>query len=99
MNQCALSTISNISDLLNLGTCIISQSLIPLLIAVAVVAFIWGVIIMVINPDNEDKKKQGKSFMIWGIIALFVIVSIWGLVALLSNTIGLKPLIPQLSNG
>jgi len=36
--------------------------------------------------------------MVWGIIALFVIISVWGLVKVLSNTIGLDPFIPQLSN-
>lgn len=97
MTSCS-STIGTLSDLLNMGTCIISESLIPLFIALAVVAFMWGVIILVINSDNEEKKKEGKKFMVWGIIALFVIISIWGLVGLLANTIGLKPLIPQLSN-
>lgn len=52
---------------------------------------------MVINPNNEEKRKQGKQYMIWGIIALFVMVSIWGLVAILTNTFGIKLLIPQLS--
>ncbi len=96
--MCNIGTIKTIADLLNLGTCILSRSVVPLLIAIAVVAFIWGVISQVLNPDNEEKKKQGKQFMIWGIIALFVIISIWGLVGILSKTIGLKPLIPQLSN-
>ena len=72
--------------------------MIPLLIALAVVAFMWGVITTVLNTDNEEKKKQGKQFMGWGIIALFVILSVWGLVKVLSNTIGLEPFIPQLSN-
>lgn len=96
--MCELGTIDNISELFNLGTCIISQSIMPLLIALAVMFFIWGVITYVINPDNEDKRNQGKSFMIYGIIALFVIISVWGLVAVLTNTLGISPLIPQLSN-
>lgn len=99
MDKCdKILPIDNLADLFNLGTCTISKSLIPLLISIAVAGFIWGVAILVINPDNEDKKKQGKQFMIWGIIALFVIISVWGLVGVLSSTIGLKPLIPQLSN-
>lgn len=96
--MCNVGTIARLADLFNLGTCILSKSVIPLLIALAVVAFIWGVVSQVLNPDNEEKKKQGKQYMIWGIIALFVIISIWGLVGVLSKTIGLKPLIPQLSN-
>lgn len=98
MDKCDFGTINNISELFNLGTCIISKSVIPLLLAIAVLAFIWGIIILVMNPDSEDKKNQGKKFMLWGIIALFVIISVWGLVAVLTNTLGIKPLIPQLSN-
>lgn len=98
MPDCNISSIQNVADLFNLGTCIISKSLIPLLIAIAVVAFMWGVIILVLNPDSEEKKSKGKQFMVWGIVALFVILAVWGLVAVLSNTLGLKPFIPQLSN-
>jgi len=96
--MCSTITIKTVADLFNLGTCILSGSMIPFLIALAVVAFMWGVVILVINTDNEEKKKQGKQFMVWGIIALFVIISVWGLVKVLSNTIGLDPFIPQLSN-
>ena len=37
---------------------------------------------------GEDK-ETGKQIMIWGIIALFVMVSVWGLVNVLSNTTGI----------
>jgi hypothetical protein len=51
-----------------------------------------------VKREIEEKRKAGKSFMIWGLIALFVMVSIWGLVGVLSNTFGInKTLLPQLS--
>ena len=68
-----------------------------LLFILATVSFIWGVIQYFLNAENEEKRKKGKSFMLWGIIALFVMVSVWGLVGVLSNTFGTKTLIPQLS--
>ncbi len=89
-------TFTTVSDILNWGSCTISGSLIPLVFSLAVVVFLWGVVQFVINPENEDKKKKGKDIMIWGIIGLFVMISVWGLVAILGNTFGVRNAIPQL---
>jgi preprotein translocase subunit SecG len=56
-------------------------------IALAFAWFIWGVISYTMSSD-EDKKKAAKSQMIWGVIAIAVIVSIWGLVAFLQSFFG-----------
>lgn len=88
---------STLGDLVNWASCTLIKSVVPLLFTLAVVGFIWGIIQFYLNPDNEEKKKNGKSFMLWGIIALFVMVSMWGLVGVLSNTFGIKTLLPQLS--
>jgi hypothetical protein len=83
---CSLGVSPKIGDLLSYGTCIIGKSVIPLIFALAIVSFIWGVVQYVINNDEESKKAKGKQFMIWGIIALSVMVSVWGLVKILGNT-------------
>jgi len=57
----------------------IVKSLIPILLGVAVVVFFWGIIQYLFT----DAKEKGSKLMFWGIIALFVMVSIWGLVAFL----------------
>ncbi|MFT5280904.1 MAG: putative membrane-anchored protein [Flavobacteriaceae bacterium] len=62
--------------------------LVKVLIALAVIYFIVGVI-EYITADDEDKKKKARDRMIYGIIGIFVIVSIWGLVAILRNTFDL----------
>jgi len=85
-----------LQDLLTYATCIIKTSVIPLIFAVAIVMFIWGVVQFVINTDDEAKKTKGRQFMIWGIIALTVMVSVWGLVSILGNTFGINSsFIPQ----
>lgn len=90
------STGAKIGDLLKYVTCIIANSVIPLIFALAVVIFIWGVVQYVINTDEEAKRAKGRQFMIWGIIALTVMVSVWGLVAILRNTFGIKNVLPTL---
>lgn len=87
----------SIAHILNWGSCTLIKYVVPFLFSLATAGFIWGMIQMFINPDNEEKRKKGKSYMIWGIIALFFMISIWGLVGVLSETVGVKTLIPQLS--
>jgi len=74
----------------------LSGVIVPLLFALALVIFIWGVIKYMANPSNEEERKKGAAFMGWGILALFVMLSVWGLVNVLNLTFGVKNVIPQL---
>ena len=96
--QCS-NSIKSITDFINLGSCIIVRSIIPLLFALATVGFIWGIIQYFINPENQEKRAEGKSYMVWGLVGLFVMVSIWGLVGVFSSTVGInnKLILPQLN--
>ena len=79
------------SDYLDYFTCIIGSSVIPFIFALAVVMFIWGVVkYFIINADEEKKRAEGKQFMVWGIIALAVMLSVWGLVGVLKTTFGIN---------
>lgn len=63
----------------------ILNTIIPILIVLGVVYFVWGVITYVIQSD-EEAKKAGKNRMIFGIIGLVVIVGMWGLVGIVTKT-------------
>lgn len=89
-------TIQDIADFFNFFTCLISKSIIPLLLALALVFFIWGVTKFILHADDEAKREEGKKFIMWGIIGLFVIVSIWGIVNILNNTFQVDNVIPIL---
>ena len=93
---CSLGPNPNLGNLLNYATCFIYSSAIPLIVALAVAMFVWGVVQYVINTDEEAKKAKGKQFMIWGIIGLVVIFGVWGIVKILSSTFDIKYVIPQL---
>jgi hypothetical protein len=64
-------------------------AILPLLIALGVVYFVWGVVSYVISSD-EEAKTAGRDRMIWGIIGLVIIVGLWGLVRIVTNTFGLN---------
>jgi len=64
--------------------------IIPILITLAVVYFIWGVIQYTVSGD-EEKKKKARGMIIQGLIGLFVIVAFWGIIALITSTFGVGP--------
>ncbi len=77
----------------------IFQPLIGLIIACGLVVFLWGVVKYVTAGADESKAKEGRNLMVYGIIALTVMVSVWGLVKVLTQTFNLEhnaPEIPKL---
>ncbi len=64
--------------------------LIPILIGIAVVVFFWGIIRYVTAGADDEKRKEARGLMIWGIIAIFIMVAIWGLVGLLASFLGIS---------
>ncbi len=78
--------------------------LVPLAVTVAVLAFFWYLIRFIMNPSAENKNQSLKG-MGFSILALFVMVSIWGLVGLLGSIVGVNqggnipiPGVPRLGN-
>jgi hypothetical protein len=61
--------------------------LVPLIIGLAMVLFLFGIVRYITAGQDENRMKEGRNLMIYGIIALFVMVSVWGLVAILTSTI------------
>jgi hypothetical protein len=64
--------------------------LIPILIAIGLLFFIWGLVQFIMAGGDETAKEKGKAHMVWGTIALFVMVSVWGIVGLLGEITGVE---------
>jgi hypothetical protein len=54
--------------------------------ALALIWFFWGIIQYVLKGENIEKRAQSRDFMIYAVIGMFVMFSIWGLVNLVRNT-------------
>lgn len=80
----------NFSSLFNKIITNIAQPIASLLLALAVVYFVWGVMVFIKNADNPEKRKEGYEHMIWGIIGIFIMVSATGIVRILQSTIGVN---------
>ncbi len=83
-SSCSFSRIRNFKDLVNMSLSCFFTPIVYLIISLSILLFIWGVF-RFIKSEGEDR-ENGKMFMFWGIIGIFVMVSIWGLVAILQNT-------------
>lgn len=81
--------ISSLQDIINSSGCVI-QSAVKVVVPLALLVFLWGLAKFILVAGDEKEKERGKNIMVWGVIALFVMVSIWGLVNLLQSNFGIE---------
>ena len=58
------------------------------LLALAVVYFLYGVIKFVTAGDEAEERQKGAGMMLYGIIAIAVMASVWALVRIFTSTLG-----------
>ena len=65
---------------------------VPIAAALALLAFFWGLALYLFNfgEGKDEKQKQGRNLMIYGILAIFVMVSVFGIAQLLQRTFGVQ---------
>jgi len=66
---------------------VVLNPLIQLMFAAALIVFLWGVFEFIKGSDSEDARATGKSHIIWGIIGMFIMVSVYGILQILGNTV------------
>lgn len=65
---------------------------VPVIFSLAGAAFVWGVVnYFILHGDEEAKREEGRKFVLWGLIGLVVLFSVWGLVNILLSTLGIAP--------
>jgi hypothetical protein len=67
---------------------IIISSLIPIASMLAILFFFYGLALYILKAGDPDSAAEGKSIMIWGIIALFIMVSIYGIIGFIQRSSG-----------
>lgn len=92
----ALAAPANFKELIKIFLDIIND-LVRFLMVLALLFFLFNVFKLVFANGNSESIEEAKSFMVYGIIALFVMVSVWGLVNILTSTLfGGSFIVPQL---
>jgi uncharacterized membrane protein len=72
----------------------LTRGLVPLILTLALLMFLWGIFKYLSASGNEVKIQEGVKLMTYGIVGLFVMFAVWGLVALLigffdTNSVGI----------
>ena len=91
-----VASAQTLSDTLVLASSLLN-GIIGLFVTLAIVVFFWGLIKYLWSMGQEDA-HEGLKIMFWGIIAIFVMVSIWGIIRLLQGSLRVQstePIIPR----
>lgn len=62
----------------------------PMVVALALLGFFYGLMRFIFAKGDDTVRKDARQTMIWGIVALFVMVSVWGLVGFLGSALGIQ---------
>ena len=67
---------------------VIINPIIIFIFSLGTILFIYGIVRFFLNPTNEDIKKESTNHMIWGLVGMFIMVSVFGIIKFITNTIG-----------
>lgn len=73
--------------------------LIMLLFGIAIIVFVYGLIEYIAQKDNTEATLRGKRHMFWGIVGIFIMVSVFAIMRIIINAFGAElPIDAQLPN-
>ncbi len=61
---------------------------IPFIGSIAFLAFVWGIARFIKSSGSEAEMKKSKEFLIWGVIGIFVLATIWGIISFIRGEFG-----------
>ena len=59
-------------------------------IALAVLYFVWGIFKYMIQLGDEKGRRESIIIITWGVLGLFVMVSLWGLIQMMIKSFGIN---------
>lgn len=87
VTQVAAQQINNLQTISSWAIWGINHIAVPFVFAAAFIVFIWGVFqTLILGKGDEEKAKAGRELIIWGIIGFVVMLSVWGLVNIVTGT-------------
>lgn len=89
MPAVALAQFGSINNFFSNVVQFINNVLVPLVFAIAFLFFIWGVFkYFIMGGGDEGKREEGKQLMIYSIAGFVLMVSVWGIVNVISDGLG-----------
>ncbi len=70
----------------------INTVVVPVIFSLSFAAFVWGMVkYFFLHGEEEKSREEGRQFILWGLIGLAVLFSVWGFVNILLSTLGITP--------
>lgn len=69
----------------------ILNPLIAMMFAVATAYFFYGIARYIWSPDDEQKREEGRRAMFWGLVGMFIMVSVFSIMRFIISSIGADP--------
>lgn len=70
--------------------------IIPFLVLLATVIFLWGVVKYITAGGDEQRLKEGRMLVMGGIIALAAMIAVWGFVKILLSAFFGETVLPPI---
>ncbi|MEK7152938.1 MAG: hypothetical protein AAB834_03260, partial [Patescibacteria group bacterium] len=72
---------------------------IPAIFSFGLIIFLWGLLQFLRAAGDENAADEGKRRIFLGVVIMFVMISVWGLVGIFSQLTGVQPgTTPKLPN-
>ena len=75
----------------------VTANVIPILTALAFITILFNILRYIGNADSDAERAKFKGYIMWSLLAFFVLLSVYGIVQVMSNTAfnGAAIVIPQ----
>ena len=66
----------------------IVNPIIYLLFGLALIYFLYGVFVFIRGASSEDARDTGRTHMLWGVVGLAIMISVYGILQIIAGTVG-----------
>jgi uncharacterized membrane protein YidH (DUF202 family) len=77
-----------VDSLLNAVNKVVINPIIIFIFSLGVVLFLFGIVKYLLNPSDENIVKESKNHMLWGLLGMLIMVSVFGIMNLIIKSIG-----------
>lgn len=74
---------------------VIINPAIVFIFALALIYFLYGLVEFLQNAESPDKRTVGQTHMLWGVVGMFIMMSVFTIIRILRDTVGADVKIPQ----
>ena len=86
---------ADVTSLVKKVNSVIINPIIVLMFGAALAYFVWGVAEFIAHASSDEGRSTGREHMIWGVVGMFIMISVFGIMQLIMNTLGVTGISPR----